>query len=185
MFWAQPKAPSQILLPHLKVHRGPKVRCLCQVCGWICSYCMRSLEGLLFKRPKPSLQQKLKDRSSIMTRKIDTIGFKPGNLVLVKADAFQGKRKIMDRWEDMPHEVVHQIAWQMSPHMKWKTSMGIHTFYITTGSSSLDQKLVFACMFGCPPQYGTDVPVPPQSSILLRGSDSKTMPQDDNVLVII
>ena len=34
---------------------------------------------------------------------------KPGNLVLVKADTFQGKRKIKDRWEDKPHEVVHQI----------------------------------------------------------------------------
>ena len=35
---------------------------------------------------------------------------KPGDLVLVKADAFKGKRKIKDRWEDKPHEVVHQIV---------------------------------------------------------------------------
>ena len=35
---------------------------------------------------------------------------KPGDLVLVKADAFKGKRKIKERWEDKPHEVVHQIA---------------------------------------------------------------------------
>ena len=35
---------------------------------------------------------------------------KPANLVLVKTDAFKGKRKIKDRWEDEPHEVVHQIA---------------------------------------------------------------------------
>ena len=34
---------------------------------------------------------------------------KPGNLVLVKADAFKGKRKIKDRKEDEPHEVLHQI----------------------------------------------------------------------------
>ena len=34
---------------------------------------------------------------------------KPGSLVLVKANAFQGKRKIKDRWEDKPHKVVHQI----------------------------------------------------------------------------
>ena len=32
--------------------------------------------------------------------KIGTVGLKHGNLGLVKADAFQGKRKIMDRWED-------------------------------------------------------------------------------------
>ena len=42
-------------------------------------------------------------------QKIGIAGLKPGDLVLVKADAFQGKRKIMDRWEDKPHEVVHQI----------------------------------------------------------------------------
>ena len=32
---------------------------------------------------------------------------KPGDLVLVKADVFKEKRKIKDRWEDEPHEVVH------------------------------------------------------------------------------
>ena len=38
------------------------------------------------------------------------MGLKPGNLVLVKADAFKGKRKIKDRWEDEACEVVHQIT---------------------------------------------------------------------------
>ena len=42
-------------------------------------------------------------------QKIGAVDLRPGNLVLVKADAFQGKRKIKDRWEDEPHEVVHQI----------------------------------------------------------------------------
>ena len=35
---------------------------------------------------------------------------KSGDLVLVKADAFKGKRKIKDRWEDEAFEVVFQIA---------------------------------------------------------------------------
>ena len=35
---------------------------------------------------------------------------KPGDLVLVKADVFKGKRKIEDRWEDETCEVVCQIA---------------------------------------------------------------------------
>ena len=39
--------------------------------------------------------------------KIGAIDLKPGDLVLVKADAFQGKRKIKDRWEGNPHKVVH------------------------------------------------------------------------------
>ena len=43
-------------------------------------------------------------------RKIGTVILKPGNLVLVKADAWEGKRKIKDRWEEETWEVVHQIV---------------------------------------------------------------------------
>ena len=43
-------------------------------------------------------------------RKIGTVNLKPGNLILVKVDAFKGKRKIKDRWEEETWEVVHQIA---------------------------------------------------------------------------
>ena len=43
-------------------------------------------------------------------RKIGAMNLKPGDLVLVKADAFKGKRKIKDRWEDNIWEVVHQIV---------------------------------------------------------------------------
>ena len=39
-------------------------------------------------------------------QKTGTMDLKPGNLVLVKADAFKGKRKIRDRWEDEASEVV-------------------------------------------------------------------------------
>ena len=42
-------------------------------------------------------------------RKIDTMNLKAGNLILVKADAPKGKRKIKDRWEEDTWEVVHQI----------------------------------------------------------------------------
>ena len=42
-------------------------------------------------------------------RKIGAVNLKPGNLVLVKADAFKGKRKIKDRWEEDTWEVVHQM----------------------------------------------------------------------------
>ena len=38
------------------------------------------------------------------------MNLKPGNLVLVKADAFKGNSKIRDRWEEEMCEVVHQIA---------------------------------------------------------------------------
>ena len=43
-------------------------------------------------------------------RKIGAVNLKPGNLVLVKVDAWKGKRKIKDRWEEETWEVVHQIV---------------------------------------------------------------------------
>ena len=43
-------------------------------------------------------------------RKIGAMNLKPGNLVLVKADAWKGKRKIKDRWDDK--------SWLMCPPTK-------------------------------------------------------------------
>ena len=42
-------------------------------------------------------------------RKIGAVNLKPGDLVLVKVDAWKGKRKIKDRWKEETWEVVHQI----------------------------------------------------------------------------
>ena len=43
-------------------------------------------------------------------RKVGTVNLKPGDLVLVKADAWKGKRKIKDRWDEETWEVSWQIA---------------------------------------------------------------------------
>ena len=39
-------------------------------------------------------------------RKIGAVNLKPGNLVLVKVDAWKGKRKIKDRWDEETWEVL-------------------------------------------------------------------------------
>ena len=43
-------------------------------------------------------------------RKVGTVSLKPGNLVLVKADAWKGKRKIKDQCDEETWEVSHQIV---------------------------------------------------------------------------
>ena len=43
-------------------------------------------------------------------RKIGTMNLKPGNLVLVKVDAWKGKRKIKDRWDEETWEVSQKIT---------------------------------------------------------------------------
>ena len=44
------------------------------------------------------------------------MNLKPGDLVVVKADAFKGKRKIKDRWEEDTWEVVYQIMTDISSY---------------------------------------------------------------------
>ena len=34
----------------------------------------------------------------------------PGDTILLKQDAFQGKKKMKDRWGDEEYEVVHQVT---------------------------------------------------------------------------
>ena len=43
-------------------------------------------------------------------RKVGTVNLKSGNLVLVKVNAWKGKRKIKDRWDEETWEVSLQIT---------------------------------------------------------------------------
>ena len=65
-------------------------------------------------------------------RKIGAVNLKPGDLVLVKTDAWKGKRKIKNRWEeeiykvvcqitaDIPsYEVMNQHGWSWVLHQNW------------------------------------------------------------------
>ena len=43
-------------------------------------------------------------------RATSTVQLVPGDAILLKQDAFQGKRKMKDRWGDEEYEVVHQVT---------------------------------------------------------------------------
>ena len=99
-----------------------------------------------------------------------------------KVDDFQGKRKIKDRWEDKPHEVVHQIM----------TDIPSYEMMDQYGNSCVlhcNQLLLIALEAGIPLCVGicqawnkctSPTPVKPTP----EGSDSKTIPQEDDGLVI-
>ena len=89
---------------------------------------------------------------------IGAMDLKPGNLVLMNANAFQGKREIKDRWEDKPNKVVHQIATYV-PSYEVKDQHS-HASYTATDPSSLHQKLAFPCVW-VSMKHRTDVPAPP------------------------
>ena len=86
-------------------------------------------------------------------QKIGVVDLKPGNLVLVKADAFQGKRKIKDWWEDKPHEVVHQIMTDIpSYEVKDQHGQSTHPTLQLTSPHCIRNWHSLVC--GCPSSKG-------------------------------
>ena len=77
--------------------------------------------------------------------KIGAVNLKPGDLVLVKADAFKGKKKIKDRWEEDTWEVVHQIMTDV-PSNRWQTNVEGHTSSTETNFFLSCWRLVFSCV---------------------------------------
>ena len=114
--------------------------------------------------------------------KIGAIGLKPDDLILVKADTFQGKRNIKDRWEDKPHEVVCQVMTDI-PSYGVKYQQGhshiLHhkKFLLIVSEAGVPLGVhVHQVWDGCiRPTLVKPTP---------RGSDSETMPKGDNGLAI-
>ena len=52
----------------------------------------------------------------VLQQKIGAVNLKPCDPVLVKADVWNGKRKIKVRWEEETWEVVHQIMADISSY---------------------------------------------------------------------
>ena len=115
-------------------------------------------------------------------QKIGAIGLKHGELVLVKADTFQGKRKIIDRWEDKPHKVVCQIVTDICSYevkdQQGNSCILHHNLLLLVVSEAGIPLHVGVCQVwdGC--TSATPVGSTPQ------GSDSKTTPQEVNGLAI-
>ena len=72
-------------------------------------------------------------------QRIGAVNLKPGDLELLKADAFKGKRMIKDRWEEDTWEVVHQIMTDIPSYEGHASSTEINFF-------SLHQRLAFPCV---------------------------------------
>ena len=85
--------------------REASAKCVDMYVAFIWDRLSTSLQEAQDKSTAEACQQKW-----YYDRKIGMVNLKPGNLVLVKADAQKGKRKIKDRWEEETWEVVHQIV---------------------------------------------------------------------------
>ena len=109
-------------------------------------------------------------------RKIGAVNLKPGDLVLVKADAWMGKRKTKDRWEEETWEVVHQItadipSYKVTNQHGW--SQVLHQNWLLLVASEIGVPL---CMSSCHTWDRCTSPTPHKTTSV-RG-DEKRMPQE-------
>ena len=109
-------------------------------------------------------------------RKIGAVNLKPGDLVLVKADAWKGKRKIKDRWDEETWEVSQQImadvpSYEVMNQHGW--SQVLHQNQLLLVTSEVGVPL---CMGNCHTWDRCTSPTPCKTTSL--GGDGKRMPQE-------
>ena len=112
--------------------------------------------------------------------KIGTVNLKPGDLGLVKADVFKGKRKIKDRWEDEACKVVHQIASDILSYEvmdQCRQSCILHWNWLLLIVSETGIPL---CVGVCHALDQCTSPTPAEPTP--KGSDNRIMPWVDNGL---
>ena len=181
MFGCRPRLPVNFYFPILRSTEVPRQGASTQ---HVDKY-LATVQDHLRATPKEAQAQstaKAQRQKWYYDQKIDTIGLKPGDSILVKADTFQKKRKIKDRWEDKPHEVGHQIVTDI-PSYEVKDQHGnsciVHCNWLFLIASDAGIPLYVSV---CKVWDGCTFPTPVKPTP--RGSDSKTMPQEDNGLVI-
>ena len=110
-------------------------------------------------------------------RKVGTLNLKPGDLVLVKADAWKGKRKIKDRWDEETWKVLQQIvtdvpSYEVTNQHGW--SQVLHQNWLLLVASEVGIPL---CMGNCHTQDRCTSPTPCKTTSL---GGEEMMPQEQN-----
>ena len=115
MFRCRPRLPVNFYFPTFRSAeapmRGASAKHVDEYMATVCDQLRAALQEAQAQLIAEAQQQK-----QYYDWKIGTVELKPGNLVLMKADAFKGKRKIKDRWKDEACEVVCQIMTDMPSH---------------------------------------------------------------------
>ena len=171
MFGCRPRLPVDFYFPTFRSAeapmRGTSAKCVDEYMATVHDWLMAALWEAQAQSMVEAQRQKC-----YYNWKIGTMVLKPGYLVLGKADAFQGKRKIKDRWEDKPHEVVHQIMTDIPSYKvtdQCRQSCVLHWNWPLLSASETG----VPCVWGvCQAQDRCSSPTPVKPTP--EGSDSKT-----------
>ena len=109
MFRRQPRLPVNFVFPTIGINEAPMREASAKHVDVYVASVRDRLRTALCEAQTQSTAE-VHWQKWYYDRKIDVVNLKPGDLVLVKVDAWKGKRKIKDRWEEETWEVVHKIA---------------------------------------------------------------------------
>ena len=112
----------------------------------------------------------------VLQQKIGTVNLKPDELVLVMVDAWKGRRKIKDRWEEEIWEVVCQIAadipsYKVMNQHGWSCVLSGNWLLLIVSEAGIP-----LCRGSCHTQDRCTSPTPHKTTSV-RG-DGKRMPQE-------
>ena len=181
MFGCRPRLPVNFYFPTFRSAeapmRGTSAKHMDEYMGTVHNQLRATLQEAQAQSPAEAQQQK-----QYYNQKIGTVELKPGDLVLVKADAFKGKRKIKDRWEDEMCEVVHHTVSDIPSYEvtdQHRPSCILHCNWLLLVTSETGVPL---CVGVCQAwdQCTSPNPVKPTP----KGSGSEIMPQVDSGLMI-
>ena len=99
MFRWEPRLPVDFCLPHHWQQWGPMREASAKSVDMYMASIKDRLRSALWEVQVQSTVE-MWQQKQYYDRKIGAVNLKPGDLVLVKADAWKGKRKIKDRWEE-------------------------------------------------------------------------------------
>ena len=109
MFRQQPRLPVDFVFPTIGSNEAPMREASARSVDVYAASIRNRLRSALQEVQAQSTAEVDQQKWSY-DRKIGAVNLKPGNLILVKADAWKGKKKLKDRWEEETWEVVHQMA---------------------------------------------------------------------------
>ena len=109
MFGWQPRLPVDFVFPTIGSNEAPTREASARNVDMYVA-CVRVRLRRTLSEAQAQSTTEAHQQKQYYNRKIGMVNLKPGNLVLVKADAWKGKRKIKDRWEEETWEVVCQIG---------------------------------------------------------------------------
>ena len=103
MFGRRPRLPIDFFFPTIGANTSH-----CQVPAYVEEVLECFKEA--YAKAQHQSNSKADQQKCNYDRATSTVQMMPGDTVLKKADAFQGKRKVKDRWSEVEYEVICQVT---------------------------------------------------------------------------